>query len=47
MMQTLAAVLITWGFFHASLHPQQVISALILMAAAAMVQHVQRQGERY
>lgn len=47
MMQTLAAVLITWGFFHASLHPQQVISALILMAAVAMVQHVQRQGERY
>lgn len=47
MMQTLAAVFITWGFFHASLHPQQVISALILMAAVAMVQHVQRQGERY
>ena len=27
MMQTLAAVCITWGFFHASLHPHQVIAA--------------------
>ncbi len=26
MMQTLAAVCITWGFFHATLHPHQVIA---------------------
>ena len=44
MMQTLAAVCITWGFFHASLHFQQVIAAIILMAAVAMVQ---REQERY
>jgi len=36
MMQTLAAVCITWGFFHASLHPHQVIAAIILIAAVAM-----------
>src|ERR1700688_132250 len=41
MMQTLAAVCITWGFFHATLRPHQVISALVLMAAVAMVQRVQ------
>jgi len=41
MMQTLAAVCITWGFFHAALRPHQVIAALILMAAVAMVQRVQ------
>jgi hypothetical protein len=43
MMQTLAAVCITWGFFHASLHPHQVITAIILIAAVAMVHHVQQQ----
>jgi len=44
MMQTLAAVCITWGFFHAS-HPQQVIAAIVLIAAVAMVHHVQQQIE--
>ncbi len=41
MMQTLAAVCITWGFFHAALRPHQVIAGVILIAAAAMVQRVQ------
>jgi drug/metabolite transporter (DMT)-like permease len=41
MMQTLAAVCITWGFFHAALRPHQVVAALVLMAAVAMVQRVQ------
>lgn len=41
MMQTLAAVCITWGFFHAKLHAHQVVAAIILMAAVAMVQRVQ------
>jgi drug/metabolite transporter (DMT)-like permease len=45
MMQTLAAVCITWGFFHASLYPHQVIAAIVLIAAVAMVQHVQQQAE--
>src|SRR5881396_3196335 len=45
MMQTLAAVCITWGFFHASLYPHQVVAALILIAAVAMVHRVQRQAE--
>ncbi|HEY3663006.1 MAG TPA: DMT family transporter [Chthoniobacterales bacterium] len=44
MMQTLAAVCITWGFFHAALRPHQVIAALVLMAAVAMVQRVQSQS---
>ncbi|MBA3963972.1 MAG: DMT family transporter [Chthoniobacterales bacterium] len=41
MMQTLAAVCITWGFFHAALLPHQVIAGVILLGAAAMVQRVQ------
>jgi drug/metabolite transporter (DMT)-like permease len=41
MLQTLAAVCITWGFFHAKLYPHQVIAALVLMAAVAMVQRAQ------
>jgi len=41
MMQTLAAVCITWGFFHAALHPHQVVAALVLVAAVALVQRVQ------
>jgi drug/metabolite transporter (DMT)-like permease len=41
MMQTLAAVAITWGFFHAALHPHQVIAGLILIAAVTMVQKSQ------
>jgi len=45
MMQTLAAVCITWGFFHASLHLHQVIAAVVLIAAMAMVHHVQQQIE--
>ena len=45
MMQTLAAVCITWGFFHASLHGHQVVAALVLIAAVAMVHHVQQQME--
>src|SRR6058998_1845023 len=45
MMQTLAAVCITWGLFHASLHPHQVIAAIVLIAAVAMVHHVQQQVE--
>ncbi|MGI9088192.1 MAG: DMT family transporter [Chthoniobacterales bacterium] len=38
MLQTLAAVCITWGFFHATLHPHQVVAALVLMGAVVMVQ---------
>jgi DME family drug/metabolite transporter len=45
MMQTLAAVCITWFFFHASLHPHQVIAAVVLIAAVAMVHQVQQQIE--
>ena len=45
MMQTLAAVCITWGFFHASLHLHQVVAAFILIGAVAMVHYVQRQVE--
>jgi drug/metabolite transporter (DMT)-like permease len=47
MMQTLAAVCITWGFFHASLYPPQVIAAIVLIAAVAMVNHVQQQVEAH
>src|SRR5438046_9424794 len=42
MMQTLAAVCITWGFFHASLYPHQVIAAVVLVASVAIVHHVIR-----
>jgi DME family drug/metabolite transporter len=45
MMQTLAAVCITWGIFHATLHAHQVIAAFVLIAAVAMVHHVQQQVE--
>jgi drug/metabolite transporter (DMT)-like permease len=45
MMQTLAAVCITWGFFHAALRPHQVAAGLVLMAAVAMVQRVQARVE--
>lgn len=41
MMQTLAAVCITWGFFHATLQLHQIVAAIILMAAVAMVQRAQ------
>jgi len=46
MMQTLAAVCITWGFFHAALRPHQVVAALVLMAAVSMVQRVQGELEQ-
>ena len=46
MMQTLAAVCITWGFFHAALRPHQVVAALVLMAAVTMVQRVQGELEQ-
>ncbi len=41
MMQTLAAVAITWGFFRAALHVHQVVAAIVLMAAVFMVQKAQ------
>lgn len=46
MMQTLAAVAITWGFFHEALYPHQVIAALVLIGSAAMVQRVQAGQDR-
>jgi drug/metabolite transporter (DMT)-like permease len=46
MMQTLSAVCITWGFFHAALRPHQVVAAIILIAAVAMVQKAQAAVER-
>jgi drug/metabolite transporter, DME family len=45
MMQTLAAVCITWGFFHAALRPHQIAAAIVLIAAVAMVQRVQASVE--
>jgi drug/metabolite transporter (DMT)-like permease len=42
MLQTLAAVCITWGFFHAALHLHQVLAGIVLMVAVAMVQKVSR-----
>jgi len=47
MMQTLAAVCITWGVFHASLQLHQVIAAIVLIVAVAMVHHVQRGVEHH
>src|SRR5436189_562186 len=41
MMQTVAAVCITWGIFHALLHLHQVIAACVLLASVAMLTHVQ------
>jgi DME family drug/metabolite transporter len=41
MMQTLAAVCITWGFFHAALRLHQIVAAMILIGAVAMVQRAQ------
>jgi len=38
-------VCITWGIFHATLHAHQVIAAIVLIAAVAMVHHVQQQIE--
>ena len=45
MLQTLAAVCITWGFFHAALHPHQIIAGIVLMVAVAMIQRVQQTVE--
>jgi drug/metabolite transporter (DMT)-like permease len=45
MMQTLAAVCITWGFFHASLYLHQVIAAIVLIGTVAMVHQVQQHVE--
>jgi drug/metabolite transporter (DMT)-like permease len=45
MMQTLAAVCITWGFFHATLRPHQVAAGIVLMGAVAMVQRVQAHAQ--
>ena len=47
MMQTLAAVCITWGFFHAALRPHQIVAAIILIAAVAMVQRAQARVENF
>ena len=41
MMQTLAAVCITWGLFHATLRLHQIVAAVVLIAAVTMVQRVQ------
>src|SRR3954453_898030 len=41
MMQTLAAVCITWGFCQAALRPHQIVAAIILIVAVAMVQRAQ------
>ena len=41
MLQTLAAVCITWGFFHATLLWHQVVAGIVLIAAVAMVQKAQ------
>ncbi len=45
MLQTLAAVCITWGFFRAALHAHQVGAGLILIAAVTMVQKAQARVE--
>ncbi len=46
MMQTLAAVCITWGFFHAALRPHQIAAAIVLIAAVTMVQRAQASVEQ-
>jgi drug/metabolite transporter (DMT)-like permease len=45
MMQTLAAVAITWGFFHQALAWYQVIAGAVLIFAVAMVQRAQAATE--
>ena len=44
MMQTLAAVAITWGVFGAALVWWQVVAANVLIGAVAMVQHAQERA---
>lgn len=46
MLQTLAAVCITWGFFHATLRTHQIVAAIILMVAVFMVQKAQAAAEQ-
>jgi drug/metabolite transporter (DMT)-like permease len=41
MMQTLAAAAITWGFFDEALRPVQIVAAIALVVAVAMVQRAQ------
>lgn len=41
MMQTLAAVAITWGFFQAALRPHQIVAGVVLIVAVALVQKSQ------
>jgi drug/metabolite transporter (DMT)-like permease len=41
MMQTLVAVVITWGFFNAALLWYQAVAGIVLIGAVAMVQHAQ------
>ena len=45
MMQTLAALCITWGFFHKALAWWQVIAGIVLIFAVAMVQRAQEATE--
>ena len=45
MMQTVVAVVVTWGFFGAALDPVQVIAAVGLVFAVAMVQRAQASVE--
>jgi len=45
MMQTLVAVIITWGFFHAALGAHQIAAALVLIGAVVMVQRAQRDAD--
>ena len=44
MMQTLAAVVITWKFFHDPLGLHQVIAGVVLIGAVAMVQRAQERA---
>lgn len=44
MMQTLAAVVITWGWFGAALAWWQVVAAIVLIGAVAMVQRAQQRA---
>lgn len=45
MMQTLAAVLITWGYFGHALVGHQIIAAAVLIVAVALVQNAQSHVE--
>ncbi len=45
MMQTLAGVLVTWGYFGHPLHSHQIFAAVILIGAVALVQRAQARIE--